>query len=115
MQNLQDMCLERPDIASISAALAVRVQALELRLVGQEEESGLAGMVRVLGRLARPAGESSRVDATLRLLAQEAGMGLLDAHHAIQHLLERELVSLVDDVLEIPDLAALAASVEPQA
>jgi CRP-like cAMP-binding protein len=112
----EDMCLERPDIGlRISRGLAARAQALEQRLAGQDGENALEAMVRVLIRLAYPAGEGARVEGTLRLLAREAGLSLLDAHRAIQHLLEHEMVSLVEDVLLVPDLRVLAASVEPHA
>jgi len=110
------MCLERPDIGlRFSRALAARAQCLEQRLASLEAEDGLRAMVRVLARLAERDAEGARVEAPLRRLAAEAGLGLLDAHHAIQHLVERKRVRLVEDVLVIPDPDALAATVAPRA
>jgi CRP-like cAMP-binding protein len=113
---LEEMCLERADIAlRVSRALAARAQSLEQRLASLEGEDGLRAMVRVLIRLARPCAEGSRIEATLRLLAGESGLGLLDAHRAIQRLVERRLVRLVEDVLIIADLDALSGSLDAPA
>jgi hypothetical protein len=37
---------------------------------------------------------------------------MLEAHRALQQLLEEKLVKLADEVLEIPDLEALLSSVD---
>jgi CRP/FNR family transcriptional regulator len=107
----EDMCLERPDIAlRISRALTARADELEQRLVASDGEDGARSLVSALLRRAQPAGEGARVEATLRVLAGEAGCRMLEAHHALQQLVERKLVRLVEDVLIVPDLAALRES-----
>lgn len=112
----ETMCLERPEIGlRFARALAARAQALEQRLVSLEAEDGLRAIVRVLQRLARHEEGTTRVEAPLRRLAAEAGLGLLDAHHAVQRLVERKRVRLVDDALVIPDPELLAASADPVA
>lgn len=109
----EEMCLERPDIAlRIARAMAERAQALEQRLAGRGGEDGLRALVLALVRLSRPEGESIRVAGKLRDVAREAGLGLLEAHQALQQLVERKLVRLVDDVLQVPDLESLAASAD---
>jgi len=106
----EDMCLERPDIAlRITRALVARADDLEQRLAALAGEGGAGNLVHVLLRRAQPAAEGARVEASLRVLAGEAGCGMLDAHHALQQLLERRLVRLVEDVLIVPDLVALRA------
>ncbi len=112
----EQMCLERADIGlRVARALAARADALEQRLASLEGEEGLHAVVRVLLRHARPAAAGTRVEASLRLLARESALGLLEAHRAIQRLAERRLVRLVDDVLLVPDLDALSASLEAPA
>jgi len=109
----EQMCRERGDIAlRVSRALAERADALERRLASLADEDGLRALTRALLRLARPATEGARVDATLRGVAAEAGLALGDAWRAIQRLVESRLVRLADDVLVVPDLEALAASAE---
>ncbi len=111
-----EMCSERSDILlRITRTLAARAQALEHRLASLEGEDSVRSLVRVLIRLAHPSGDTTCVDGTLRVLAGEAGLGLLEAHHAIQNLVERKLVRLVEDVLILPDLDGLTASLETSA
>jgi hypothetical protein len=110
------MCLERADIAlRVSRMLAERVQGLEQRLANLEGEDGLHAMVRTLLRLARPGADGSRVEGTLRSLAEESGLVLLDAHRAIQSLVDRRLLRLVEDVLIVSDLDALSGSLDAPA
>ncbi len=103
------MCLERPDIAvRIARGLAARAQGLEQRLAGVEGEDAVRALARTLVRLSRSESEEAVVEGTLRSLALEAGLGLLEAHHALQQLVERKQVRLVDDVLRISDPEALS-------
>lgn len=109
----ETMCLERPDIAlRVTRALASRATTLEQRLASLEGEDGLRVLARALIRLLRIGPEGARVEGSLRTLAAEAGLGLLEAHHALQQLVERKAVRLVDDVLQILDPTALSALVE---
>ena len=57
-------------------------------------------------------GQGSRVDTTLRELARESGLTMLEAHRALGQLLERKRVRLQDDALLIPDLEALSAALD---
>jgi DNA-binding IclR family transcriptional regulator len=52
------------------------------------------------------------VITTLRGIAKESGLSMLEAHRALQQLLEERLVKLADESLEIPDLEALLCSVD---
>ena len=52
----------------------------------------------------------SRIPLTLRRLAESAGLGMLEAHHALQLLFERGVLHLVEECLVAPDLGRLAES-----
>lgn len=107
------MCHERPEIAlGVIERLAERVIELERRLAELGVNDVLRTVVRCLLRGAERAEVGARVRTTLRALAEEAGLSLWDAHRALQALFERKLIRLVDDVLIVPDLDALAASLD---
>lgn len=109
----EGMCLERPEIAlGIIQRLAARVIELEKRLAGLGMDDLLRPMVRCLVLRAERGEASARVRTTLRELAKETGLSMLDAHRALQNLFERKLIRLVDDVLIVPDLDALAGSLD---
>ncbi|MEN8181060.1 MAG: Crp/Fnr family transcriptional regulator [Myxococcota bacterium] len=110
---LQAMCLDRPEIAlRLVRKLAGRVIDLEQRLSALGVDDLLRPVVRVFARRAEPGEEGARVAIPLRRIAHESGLSMLEAHRALQQLLEERLVKLVDDVLHIPDLDALLASIE---
>lgn len=105
----EQMCRERGDIAlRVSRALAERTEALELRLASLADQNALRALVGTLLRLAHAGSEGARVDATLRLLGTESGLGLHDTWRTLQRLVEAKLVRLADDVLLVPDPDALA-------
>jgi CRP-like cAMP-binding protein len=108
------MCLERPEIAlRMIRRLALRLTDLEQRLAALGADDLLRPVVRVLVRRAEgDGGEASRVDTTLRELARESGLTMLEAHRALGQLLERKRVRLQDDALLIPDLEALSATLD---
>ena len=110
---LQEMCLERPEIAiRMIRRLAARVIELEGRLSALGIDDLLRPVVRVLVRRAEEGPEGARIATTLRALASDAGLSLLDAHRALQQLLERKLVRFSEDVLVSPDLDALSACLD---
>jgi hypothetical protein len=67
----------------------------------------------VLVRRAERTHSGARVETTLRKLADEAGVSLLEAHRALAQLMDQRLVRLVEDVLWIADLDALSAVLDP--
>jgi CRP-like cAMP-binding protein len=110
---LQEMCLERPEIAiRIIRRLAARVIELEGRLSALGIDDLLRPVVRVLVRRAEEGPEGARIPTTLRGLAIDAGLSLLETHRALQQLLERKLVRFSEDVLVSPDLDALSACLD---
>ena len=110
---LQEMCLERPEIAiRMIRRLAARVIELEGRLSALGIDDLLRPVVRVLVRRAEEAPEGVRIPTTLRHLASDAGLSLLETHRALQQLLERKLVRFSEDVLVSPDLDALSACLD---
>jgi CRP-like cAMP-binding protein len=110
----ESMCLERPEIAlRMIRRLALRLTDLEQRLAALGADDLLRPVVRVLVRRAEvEEGQGSRVDTTLRELARESGLTMLEAHRALGQLLERKRVRLQDDALLIPDLEALSATLD---
>ena len=107
------MCVEQPEIAiRVIQRLAARAIDLEQRLAALGVDDLLRPLVRVLLRRAEPGEEGARLDVTLRQLAREAGVTVLEAHRALSQLLDRKLVKLVDDVLWIPDREALSAALD---
>jgi CRP-like cAMP-binding protein len=109
----EEMCVARPEIAiRVIQRLAARVIDLEQRLAALGVDDVLRPLVRVLVRRADRESGGGKLATTLRRLAGEAGVSLLEAHRALGQLLERRLVRLVDDVLVIPDLEALSACLD---
>ena len=112
-QTFEGMCIERPEIAiRVIQRLAARVIDLEQRLEALGVDDLIRPVVRVLVRHAEPGAASCRIDTSLRRLAGEAGLTMLEAHRALTQLLERKVVKLLDDELVVPDLESLAAALD---
>jgi len=111
---VEAMCLERPEIAlRIVQRLAARLTDLEQRLTALGADDLLRPIVRVLVRRAEAVAQGgARVVTTLRRLATESGLTMLEAHRALGQLLARKRVRLQDDVLVIPDLEVLSAALD---
>jgi len=110
------MCVEQPEIAiRVIQRLATRMIELEQRLAALGVDDLLRPVVRVLIKLAAAEGvePGSALDTNLRSLAAEAGLPMLAAHEGLNQLLDQKLVQLEDDELRIPDLEALASSLDP--
>jgi CRP-like cAMP-binding protein len=109
----EEMCVAQPEIAiRVIQRLAARVIDLEQRLAALGVDDLLRPVVRVLVRRADREEGAGRLATSLRRLATEAGLSLLEAHRALGQLMERRLVRLVDDVLVIPDLESLSACLD---
>jgi CRP-like cAMP-binding protein len=109
----ESMCAERPEIAlRMIRRLAARLTDLEQRLAALGADDLLRPVVRVLVRRAEGAGDGARIATSLRELAGESGLTMLEAHRALGQLLERKRVRLQDDALVIPDLEALSAALD---
>jgi CRP-like cAMP-binding protein len=109
----EEMCVAQPEIAiRVIQRLAARVIDLEQRLAALGGDDLLRPVVRVLVRRADREAGVGRLVTTLRRLATEAGLSLLEAHRALGQLMEQRLIRLVDDVLIIPDLEALSACLD---
>jgi CRP/FNR family transcriptional regulator, cyclic AMP receptor protein len=108
------MCIERPEIAiRVIRRLAGRLTDLERRLAALGADDLLRPVVRVLLRRGEAlAAGGARFAGNLRQLAADAGLSMLEAHRALGQLLERKRVRLQDDALVIPDLDALAATLD---
>jgi CRP/FNR family transcriptional regulator len=107
------MCVEQPEIAiRVIQRLAARMTHLEQRLAALGADDMLRPVVRVLVRRAVRNGPGGSVETTLRALAADAGLSLVDAHRALGHLMDRRLVRLSEEALVVPDLEALSAALD---
>jgi CRP-like cAMP-binding protein len=103
------MCLERPEIAlRVIERLTVRVLHLEDRMGTLAVTELVRPVVAHLAASAPEGAEEHRVETSLREIAECSGLSMLDAHRAVQELLDRKLLRLEQDVLHIPDPTALA-------
>ncbi len=109
----ETMCLERPEIGlRIIGRLGARILELESRLAELGAPDLLRPVVRTLLRRAERGASETRVPLTLRCLAGDTGLSLLECHRALERLFQRKLIRLADEVLLVPDLEALAASLD---
>jgi CRP-like cAMP-binding protein len=108
---LETMCMEQPEIAiRMIRVLVSRLIEAERRLAALDMDDLLRPVVGIVLRHAEPAAEDSmRVPLNLRQLAEAAGLSMLEAHRALQQLVERKLVQIVDEQLMISDREALDA------
>ncbi|MGI9432610.1 MAG: Crp/Fnr family transcriptional regulator [Myxococcota bacterium] len=107
------MCVERPEIAiRVIQRLAARLKDLEQRLAALGVDDLLRPIIRVLVRHAEPGANDATIATSLRAVAAEAGLTLIEAHRGLGQLLERKLVRLLDDSLVIPDLEGLSAALD---
>jgi CRP/FNR family cyclic AMP-dependent transcriptional regulator len=114
---LEAMCLAQPEIAiRMIRILVSRLVEAERRLAMLGVDDLLRPVVRALVRSAEPAakngGSGFRISGTLRNLAEQAGLSMLEAHRALHQLLDRKLLHLAEDRLEVPDLEALAGCLD---
>ena len=113
---LEAMCVERPEIAiRIIRRLTDRLIDSERRLSQLGVDDLLRPVVRALVRNAESAAEGFRIQGTLRTLATESGLSMLEAHRALHQLLDQKLVRLVDDVLVTPDVDRLSSCLDAPA
>jgi CRP/FNR family cyclic AMP-dependent transcriptional regulator len=111
---LEAMCVERPEIAiRIIRRLTDRLIEAERRLSQLGLDDLLRPVVRFLVRHAESdPPQGIRVRTSLRSIAAESGLSLLEAHRAVHQLLDRKIVRLVDDTLVASDVDALSAAVD---
>ena len=114
---LEAMCLAQPEIAiRMIRILVSRLVEAERRLAMLGVDDLLRPVVRALVRSAKPAGENGssafRISGSLRSLAEQAGLSMLEAHRALHQLFDRKLLHLGEDRLEVPDLEALAGCLD---
>jgi CRP-like cAMP-binding protein len=118
-ETLESMCLAQPEIAiRMIRVLVSRLIEAERRLAALGMEDRLRPLVRSLVRHAQPTaegGRGARIPTTLRKLAEETGLSMLEAHRALHQLLDRKLVQLVDDCLVAPDLDDLSGCLDAPA
>ncbi len=112
---LEGMCLAQPEIAiRMIRILVSRLIEAERRLAALGVDDLLRPVVRALLRSAEPEpGEAGvRIPTTLRRLATDAGLSMLDAHRALQQLFDRKLLTLQEHCLIASDLEAVASCLD---
>lgn len=116
-ETLEAMCIERPEIAiRIIRRMTSRLIDSERRLAALGIDDLLRPVVRALVRGAESHGEQGiRIPTTLRQLAGDAGITMLEAHRALHQLLDQKLVKLVDDALVAIDVESLSSCLDAPA
>lgn len=115
-ETLEGMCMAQPAIAiRLIRILVARLIEAERRLALLGSDDLLRPMVRAIQRGAEPARDGKtgfRVATTLRRLAEETGLSMLEAHRALHQLFDRKLLHLLDECLHVPDLEALSGCLD---
>jgi CRP-like cAMP-binding protein len=102
----EQMCIDRSEIAiRVIRLLTTRLIEAEQRLAKLGIDDVLRPLVRVLVDRATTDTAGIRIRATLRELAAETGLSMVEAHRALHQLFDRKALRLVGDEL-------VAASVE---
>jgi CRP/FNR family cyclic AMP-dependent transcriptional regulator len=116
-ETLEDMCIERPEIAiRIIRRLTTRLIDSERRLAALGIDDLLRPVVRALVRDAQADPEYGvRVPTNLRKLAADSGLSLFETHRALHQLLDQKLVRLVDDALVARDVESLSVCLDSPA
>jgi CRP-like cAMP-binding protein len=118
-ETLEAMCLAQPEIAiRMIRVLVSRLIEAERRLASLGMEDRLRPLIRSLVRHAQPADEparGARIPTTLRMLADETGLSMLETQRALHQLFDRKLLQLVDDCLIVPDLDGLSGCLDAPA
>ncbi|MFT5441098.1 MAG: CRP/FNR family cyclic AMP-dependent transcriptional regulator [Myxococcota bacterium] len=113
-ETLEAMCIERPEIAiRIISRLTVRLIDSERRLAVLGVDDLLRPIVRALLRNAEaPDDQGVRFPGSLRDLASESGLSMLEAHYGLHQLFDQRLLRLVDDCLVAKDVDSLASCLD---
>jgi CRP-like cAMP-binding protein len=113
-ETLEAMCLEEPVIAiRMIRVLVSRLVEAERRLASLGVDDLMRPIVRSLIRCGVAEKETGlRVESKLSTLAESAGLSMREAHRALHQLFDRKLASLENDVLHIPDIEALSATLD---
>jgi CRP-like cAMP-binding protein len=115
-ETFERMCIERPEVAiRVIRLLTSRLIACEKRLAKLGVDDLMRPLVRLLVDQGRSDGEGLRIKTTLRELAEETGLSLMEAHRALHQLFDRRALRLVGDELVATDVAALTACLDPAA
>ena len=115
-ETLESMCRGEPEIAiRMIRVLVSRLIEAERRLASLGVDDLLRPVVRGLIRGAETDPEHGyRIPSTLRGLAEECGLSMLETHRALHQLFDNKTIRLIDDCLYANDLDALSACLEPQ-
>ena len=109
----EGLCIDRPEVAiRVIHMLTERLIDAERRLAKLGVDDLVRPLVRVLVDEAEPCADGMRIRTTLRRLADDTGLTMLEAHRALHQLFDRKALRLVEDVLVTPSLDTLTACLE---
>ena len=112
----ETMCVERPEVAiRVIRLLTTRLIDSEKRLSRLGIDDLLRPLVRVLVDTGEPGDGGLQIRTTLRRLASDAGLSMLEAHRALHQLFDRKALRLVDDELVANDVETLTRCLEAPA
>ena len=110
------MCVDRPEVAiRVIRLLAARLIDSEQRLSRLGIDDLLQPMVKALVARAENVEGGLRIRTTLRQLAQDTGLSMLEAHRALQQLFDKKALRLVENELMTPSLASLTGCLQSPA
>jgi len=114
---LEAMCLAQPEIAiRMIRILVSRLIEAERRLSMLGVDDLLRPVVQALVRRADATSmngvQGVRIPTSLRQLAGDAGLSMLEAHRALHQLFDRRVLHLADDCLMVPNLDSLSACLD---
>ena len=109
-ETFETLCIERPELSiRVMRGLAARLNATEQRLAKLGVDDLVASLVRELVDRGTADGTGLHLRTTLRELADQSGLSLLETHRALQQLFDRNALRLVGDELVAPSVASLTA------
>lgn len=110
------MCVDRPEVAiRVIRLLTARLIDSERRLSKLGIDDLLRPMVRVLVDSAESVEGGLRIKTTLRQLAHDTGLSMLEAHRALHQLFDNKALRLVENELMAPSLDSLTGCLQSPA
>lgn len=115
-ETFEQMCIDRPEVAiRVIRLLTSRLIDAEQRLATLGIDDLLRPLVRVLVDHAISDGEGIRIRTSLRALAEETGLSMLEAHRGLHQLFDSKALRLEGDELVSPSLDTLTGCLEASA
>jgi CRP/FNR family cyclic AMP-dependent transcriptional regulator len=112
-ETFEKMCIDRPEVAiRVIRLLTTRLIDAEKRLAKLGIDDLMRPLVRVLVDNAIPDAGGVRIKTTLRELAHESGLSMMEAHRALHQLFDRKALRLVGAELVASGVESLTACLD---